>query len=80
MACEHRRVNGRLTRIGLNGPRHPRECGGAHVDRHQPGSLLLGNDAKREAAHPLKRVLTADEVASAAAYLLSPHAARVTAG
>jgi NAD(P)-dependent dehydrogenase (short-subunit alcohol dehydrogenase family) len=42
---------------------------------------LLGNDAKREAAaerHPLKRVLTADEVASAAAYLLSPHAAGVT--
>ena len=42
---------------------------------------LLGNDAKREAAaerHPLKRVLTADEVASAAAYLLSPPAAGVT--
>ena len=42
---------------------------------------LLGNDAKREAAaerHPLKRFLTADEVASAAAYLLSPHAAGVT--
>ena len=42
---------------------------------------LLGNDAKREAAadrHPLKKVLGADEVASAAAYLVSEHAAGIT--
>ena len=42
---------------------------------------LLGNDAKREAAaerHPLKKVLGADEVASAAAYLVSEYAAGVT--
>jgi len=42
---------------------------------------LLGNDAKREASadrHPLKKVLSADEVASAAAYLVSEHAAGIT--
>jgi NAD(P)-dependent dehydrogenase (short-subunit alcohol dehydrogenase family) len=42
---------------------------------------LLGNDAKREASadrHPLKKVLSADEVASAAAYLVSTHAAGIT--
>jgi len=44
-------------------------------------ATLLGSDAKREAAadrHPLKKVLSADEVASAAAYLVSAHAAGVT--
>ena len=43
-----------------------RERFGAHVP------VLLGNDAKREAAadrHPLKKVLGADEVASSAATL-----------
>jgi 3-oxoacyl-[acyl-carrier protein] reductase len=42
---------------------------------------LLGSDAKREAAaerHPLNKVLTAEEVASAAAYLVSEHAAGIT--
>jgi len=44
-------------------------------------ATLLGSDAKREAAaerHPLKKVLEADEVASAAAYLVSEHAAGIT--
>ena len=44
-------------------------------------ATLLGNDAKRESAaerHPLKKVLSADEVASAAAYLVSNHAGGIT--
>ena len=44
-------------------------------------ATLLGSDAKREASaerHPLKKVLSADEVASAAAYLVSEHAAGIT--
>ena len=44
-------------------------------------ATLLGSDAKREASaerHPLKKVLTAGEVASAAAYLVSEHAAGMT--
>ena len=44
-------------------------------------ATLLGSDAKREASaerHPLKKVLSADEVASAAAYLVSEHAAGMT--
>ena len=42
---------------------------------------LLGNDDKRAAAadrHPLKRVGTADEVASLAAWLLSDHAVSIS--
>ena len=44
-------------------------------------ATLLGSDVKREASaerHPLKMVLSADEVASAAAYLVSEHAAGIT--
>ena len=44
-------------------------------------SSFLGTDAKREAAaerNPLKRVLSAEEVASTAAYLLGTAAAGVT--
>lgn len=42
---------------------------------------LLGSDAKRESAaerHPLNMVLSAEEVASAAAYLVSEHAKGIT--